>query len=265
MNELMIFENEEFGQLSTIIINGETWFIGKEVVSALGYTDLTHAVLDHVYEEDRVNTKTVGLNAPEFGQRGTWLINESGLYSLVFGSKVPKARDFKRWVTSEILPTLRKTGNYSIKQKPDSYTIENPAERARRWAEEYEERLALEEKVKELEPKAYIHDKMLDSKLLVNFRDAAKEIGVSQSQFTGWLKENGYVYSNSAGELRPMEQYMASGLFEMKPYQNPYNGYCGSRTFVTPRGLAAFKILLDTSGYNRDTMKKHGGRKKQTR
>lgn len=71
MNELMIFENEEFGQLSTIIINGETWFIGKEVVSALGYTDLTHAVLDHVYEEDRVNTKTVGLNAPEFGQRGT--------------------------------------------------------------------------------------------------------------------------------------------------------------------------------------------------
>lgn len=230
MDELMIFENEEFGQLSTIIINGETWFIGKEVVSALGYTDLTHAVLDHVYEEDRVNTKTVGLNAPEFGQRGTWLINESGLYSLVFGSKVPKARDFKRWVTSEILPTLRKTGNYSIKQKADSYTIENPAERARRWAEEYEERLALEEKVKELEPKAYIHDKMLDSKLLVNFRDAAKEIGVSQSQFTGWLKENGYVYSNSAGELRPMEQYMASGLFEMKPYQNPYNGYCGSRT-----------------------------------
>ena len=106
-------------------------------------------------------------------------------------------------------------------------------------------------------------DDILDAKLLVNFRDAAKEIGISQSQFTGWLKDNGYVYSNSAGELRPMELYMESGLFEMKPYQNPYNGYKGSRTYVTGRGLAAFKTLLDESGYNRYTMKKHGGRNKR--
>lgn len=105
---------------------------------------------------------------------------------------------------------------------------------------------------------------MIDSKLLVNFRDAAKEIGISQSQFTGWLKDKGYVYSNSAGELRPMEPYMESGMFEMKPYQNPCNGHTGSRTYITPRGLAAFKIILEESGHNRYTMKRHGGRKRKS-
>lgn len=258
MNELRIFENSEFGTVRTVIIDGEPWFVGNDIAKALEYKDLYSALRHNVDDED----KRLCPVSSTSGIQQTTVINESGLYSLIFGSRLDSAKKFKHWVTCDVLPEIRKTGNYISHKKPDSYTIENPAERARRWAEEYEEKIALEEKIKEMEPKVYIHDKILDSKLLVNFRDAAKEIGISQSQFTGWLKENGYVYSNSARELRPMEQYMASGLFEMKPYQNPYNGYCGSRTYITPRGLAAFKILLDTSGYNRDTMKKHGGRKK---
>ncbi len=116
-NEVKVFENSELGKVRTIIIDNEPWFVGKDVATVLGFTDLTHAVLDHVDKEDRVNSKTQGQNDPEFGQRGTWLINESGLYSLILSSKLPKAKKFKRWVTSEVLPSIRKTGIYTVEQK----------------------------------------------------------------------------------------------------------------------------------------------------
>ena len=116
MNELRVFENPAFGQVRTIEINDESWFVGRDVAEALGYTDLTHSITDHVEEEDRVNSKTRGQFDPEFGQRGTWLINESGLYALILSSKLPTAKDFKRWVTSEVLPAIRKTGTYTNPQ-----------------------------------------------------------------------------------------------------------------------------------------------------
>ena len=111
-NKLQVFKNKEFGEIRVVEIDGEPYFVGKDVASVLGYKDLKHSILDHVDEEDRVNSKTQGQNAPEFGQRGTWLINESGLYSLILSSKLPNAKKFKRWVTSEVLPTIRKTGGY---------------------------------------------------------------------------------------------------------------------------------------------------------
>ena len=113
MEELQIFNNEEFGNVRSLVINNEPWFVGKDVAEALGYKDVNHAILDHVDEEDKVNSKTQGQNAPELGQRGSWLINESGLYSLILSSKLPNAKKFKHWVTSEVLPTLRKTGSYA--------------------------------------------------------------------------------------------------------------------------------------------------------
>lgn len=257
MNEVMVFNNAEFGQVRTVVIDGEAWFVGNDVARVLEYKDLYSAMRRNVDEEDK---RLCPVSSAK-GTQQTVLINESGLYSLIFGSRMEKAKEFKCWVTGEVLPTLRQTGTYTIGKKRDSYMIEDPIERAKRWIEEQEEREQLKNQVSELSPIAEVFDKLIDSKLLVNFRDAAKEIGISQSQFTGWLKENGYIYANSAGELRPMEKYMQSDLFAMKPYQNPNNGYTGSRTFLTPRGLTAFKTILDTSGYNRDTMRKHGGRK----
>ena len=114
MQELQIFNSEEFGPIRTVMFGAEPWFVGKDVAVALGYSDLNHAITDHVDLEDRVNSKTQGQNVPEFGQRGTWLINESGVYALVFGSKLESAKRFKRWVTSEVLPAIRTTGTYSI-------------------------------------------------------------------------------------------------------------------------------------------------------
>lgn len=112
------FQNEKFGNVRVVLIgaNQQPYFVGKDVAECLGYSDLTHCITDHVDEEDRVNSKTQGHFNPEFGQRGTWLINESGLYSLILSSKLPSAKEFKRWVTSEVLPSIRETGSYSTEQ-----------------------------------------------------------------------------------------------------------------------------------------------------
>ena len=260
MNGLKVFESSEFGKVRSVMLDGVPWFVGKDVASALGYGDgksLNNAIANHVEEEDKGVTEMMTPG----GMQSMTIINESGMYSLIFGSKLESSKRFKRWVTSEVLPSLRETGSYSIAKKQDSYMIEDPVERAKRWIEEQEQLKTLESKITELAPKAKLCDDLLDAKLLVNFRDAAKEIGISQTQFTGWLMDNGYVYTTPSGELRPMELYMESGLFQLKPYQNPYNGYKGSRTYITGRGLAAFKTLIDREGHSRHTMKKHGGKK----
>lgn len=109
MNDVQIFENDKFGKVRTVEMNGEAWFVGKDIAEALGYSDVNKAVAMHVSDEDKkLNDKT----SLSFGQRGTTLINESGLYSLIFGSKLDSAKEFKHWVTSEVLPSIRKTGGY---------------------------------------------------------------------------------------------------------------------------------------------------------
>lgn len=114
-NDLVrVFNNNEFGQVRTLMIEGVPWFVGKDVAAALGYERETKAVVDHIDDEDRkmVDGKTQSYFGIELGQRGGWLINESGMYSLILDSKLPIAKKFKRWVTSEVLPAIRKTGSY---------------------------------------------------------------------------------------------------------------------------------------------------------
>lgn len=116
-NQLQIFNNQQFGQVRTLLINNEPHFVGKDVAVALGYSNTSDALKVHVYEEDRKqiafhDLQKSGLN--DFGTKGGVLINESGLYSLIFGSKLEKAKEFKRWVTSEVLPSIRKTGSYRV-------------------------------------------------------------------------------------------------------------------------------------------------------
>ena len=111
MNELQIFKNEEFGEIRTVTIDNEPWFVGKDVAEVLGYSDTNKAVSMHVDDEDKkLNDKS----SLSFGQRGATLINESGLYALIFSSKLETAKAFKRWVTSEVLPAIRKTGCYQM-------------------------------------------------------------------------------------------------------------------------------------------------------
>lgn len=110
-NELMIFNNPEFGQVRTIEIDNEPWFVGKDVAEALGYADAFGALKKHVEEEDKQNCQNDSFGSP----RGMTIINESGLYSLILSSKLPTAKGFKHWVTSEVIPSIRKTGSYTMK------------------------------------------------------------------------------------------------------------------------------------------------------
>lgn len=157
---------------------------------------------------------------------------------------MPNAKKFKRWVTSEVIPSIRKNGYYDIgDNKKDSYMIEDPAERARRWAEEYEEKKLLECKVTELKPKADYFDGLVDSKLLTTFRDAAKEFQISTKNFNKWLTDHGYIYRDRHGIIKPYEQYRKSGLFQLKDFKTPH-GYSNVQTYLTVRGKETFRLLM---------------------
>lgn len=124
MSELKIFENPEFGKIRTVAIDGEPWLVGKDVALALGYTNPKKALLDHVDPEDKMQGDGVTIRDPMGREQHPTIINESGVYSLIFSSKLPSAKKFKHWVTSEVLPSIRKTGSYT---KPDSVQLVTPA------------------------------------------------------------------------------------------------------------------------------------------
>lgn len=239
MNELTIFSNPEFGEIRTVVIDGEPWFVGKDVCRALGYSDTYSGVRKNVDEED----KRVCPVDSTSGKQETTVINESGLYALIFGSKLESAKKFKKWVTSEVLPSIRKTGTYTIKAKKDSYMIDDPIERAKRWIEEQEEAKELREKVMELKPKGEYFDALVESKMLTNFRDTAKEFHVSPGEFTKWLTEKGYIYKDRCGAIKPYEKYRKAGLFQLKDFKTPY-GYSNTQTYITVKGKETFRMLM---------------------
>lgn len=239
MNDIQIFENPEFGKVRTVVINDEPWFVGKDVAEALGYERESKAVVDHVDEDDRemVDGKTQSCFGIELGQRGGWLINESGMYSLVLSSKLPTAKKFKHWVTSEVLPSIRKTGSYNL---PD---FNNPAEAARAWADEYEKSQKLLTENKVMKPKAEYFDCLVDRNLLTNFRTTAKEFHMKQKQFVNWLLKNKFVYRDQKGSLQPYSEY--TEYFHVKDVKSPTgNRWVGTQTLITPKGKEAFRLML---------------------
>ena len=119
-NEIQVW-NYESSEIRTVQVNGEPWFVGKDVTAVLGYANSSKALSDHVDAEDKLNNESLS----SLGQRGGWLINESGLYSLILSSNLPNAKQFKRWVTSEVLPSIRKTGSYSV-QQPNAFENLSP-------------------------------------------------------------------------------------------------------------------------------------------
>lgn len=239
MNDIQIFENPEFGKVRTVVIDDEPWFVGKDVAEALGYERESKAVVDHVDEDDRemVDGKTQSCFGIELGQRGGWLINESGMYSLVLSSKLPTAKKFKHWVTSEVLPSIRKTGSYNL---PD---FNNPAEAARAWADEYEANQKLLAENKVMKPKAEYFDCLVDRNLLTNFRTTAKEFHMKQKQFINWLLKNKFVYRDQRGSLQPYSEY--ADYFHVKDVKSTAgNNWAGTQTLITPKGKEAFRLML---------------------
>ena len=184
MNEITVFNNDEFGSIRTVTIENEPWLVGKDVAEVLGYTNPSKALADHVDTEDKLNNETL----LSLGQRGGWLINESGLYSLILSSKLPSAKKFKRWVTSEVLPAIRKTGSYNL---PD---FNNPAEAARAWAKEYEEKQKALAQVTEMKPNM-VRNKLfsfLHENKILNKRNEPYHEHVDK----GYFRQNGTTHIN---------------------------------------------------------------------
>ena len=197
MNELQIFKHNGFGEIRTLEIEGEPWFVGKDVASILGYTNPQKAIRDHVDEEDKGVNESFTVN----GTKGT-LINESRLYSLILSSKLPQAKAFKRWVTSEVLPTIRKHGLYAVNE-----ILENPdmvIAALTKLKEERELRKTLElenaikdQQIAELKPKADYMDMIVNNKSLVTITQIAKDYGMSAKQMNHILNTLGVQYKQS--------------------------------------------------------------------
>lgn len=203
-NELTVFENTEFGSVRTLVINGEPYFVGKDIALILGYAKPRNAIASHVDSEDK---KDAPIQGDLGGTQEMTVINESGLYSLILSSKLPKAKSFKRWVTSEVLPSIRKTGSYSIQQKVDSYMIEDSIARAKRWIEEEEERRTLKLTVEHQKPMVMLAEERIDKKGCYSLTDVTKSLHFKRGQITRWAKSQGFIHKTLAEVNNKGEEY----------------------------------------------------------
>ena len=247
MNELQIFKNSDFGEVRTMVIDGEPWFVGKDVAVVLGYQNSSRDINRHVDEEDRQNYQNGTFDSP----RGMTVINESGLYSLILSSKLPKAKEFKRWVTTEVLPAIRRHGAYMTDQTLEA-ALSSPefliklatelkdARDANKKLEVVNANLAVEKQI--MQPKADYFDELVDRNLLTNFRETAKQLHIKQNDFVSFLIEKKYVYRDKKGKLMPYAD-KNKGLFEVKETFNEKTQWSGTQTLITPKGRETFRLL----------------------
>lgn len=230
MNELQVFKNQEFGLVRTLTLNDEPWFVGKDVASILKYTNTTKAIRDHVDEEDKLTERIVlsGQN------REAIFINESGLYSLILSSKMPSAKKFKRWVTSEVLPALRKTGQYQVKELSGSELM------AKALIEAQSVLAAKDKQIEQMKPKVVFADAVATSHTSILVGELAKilkqnGIDMGQKRLFAWLREKGYLIKRQGTDYNmPTQKAMDLGLFEIK--EGSYvNGSGVNITTKTPK------------------------------
>ena len=247
MNDLQIFKNAEFGEIRTVIIENEPWFVGKDVAVILGYADPNKAIAMHVDEDDKLNDKS----ASSLGQRGGWLIKESGLYSLILSSKLASAKRFKKWVTSEVLPSIRKNGGYIAGQEylSDDELMAKAVLVAQKKIEERDK--VIEEqrlKIEADKPKTIFADAVSVSNTSILIGDLAKLIcqnGVQtgQKRLFEWMRENGYLIKSGSSRNMPTQTAADMGLFEVKEttITNPDGSVRVTRTTkVTGKGQQYF-------------------------
>lgn len=249
--QLTKFQNEAFGSVRVATINGEIFFVGKDVAEILGYSNPSKALIDHVEEEDKLNNESL----LSLGQRGGWLINESGLYSLILSSHMPKARQFKRWVTAEVLPSIRKHGLYAtdeLLQTPDFLIRaleELKAERAMRKELEMTT-LIQSQQIAELTPKASYCDIVLSCQDAVNISVIAKDYGMSAKRMNRLLHELGIQFKQGRIWLL-YQQYAECGYTKTSTstYQNSSGQECSAvHTKWTQKGRLFLYDTLKAAG-----------------
>ena len=217
MQELQIFRNEEFGEVRTVTIDNEPWFVGKDVAEALGYQNGSRDINTHVSEEDRkiLTAQNYQNGTFEIPNRGLTIINESGLYALIFGSKLESAKRFKHWVTSEVLPTIRKTGGYQMQAPQGKELLALAVLEAQKTIEEQTAQ------IERMKPNEIFADAVATSKQSILIGQLAKLIcqnghEIGQKRLFKWMRENGYLMKSGSDYNMPMQRYVEQGLFEIK-------------------------------------------------
>jgi len=247
MNNIEIFKNEEFGEIRTVTIDGEPWFVGKDIATALGYVNTKDALSKHVHEDDKLmgsqNATPSIKDSRGRTQYPTW-INESGIYCLIFGSKLESAKRFKHWVTSEVLPSIRKHGMYATEEllnDPDlliAMATELKNERQARKLAEQEKELA-NRKIEEQKPLVDFANKVSDSSNLIDMGKMAKllkdeHINIGRNRLFDWLRRKEILMKNNM----PYQRYIEGGYFQVKEsvYETPYGSKTQQTTYVTGKG-----------------------------
>ena len=249
-NEIQLFHNDEFGEIRTLLIDGEPWFVGKDVADTLGYAKPQNAISIHVDDEDKTSALIQGTGSNYKSK--TVLINESGVYSLILSSKLPNAKSFKRWVTAEILPALRKTGGYTVKDS--AYFIGKFFP----YATEQQQTLlqvtldhldALSRQIETDKPKVEFADHVAESESLIDMNTMSKlakhnGIKIGQNRLFEWLRDNGILMKDNV----PYQQYMERGYFEVREGSYTVNDETRlyHKTLITGKGqLFIIRKLLE--------------------
>ena len=259
-NLVQVFDNAEFGKVRTMVIESEPYFVGKDIADILGYKNPNEAIQEHVDEEDKFIRS----------RQDNWFINESGVYSLVFGSKLPTAKKFKRWVTSEVLPAIRKHGGYLTPEKVEEVLL-NPdtiITLATNLKAEQEKRKAAEFQIEVDRPKVVFADSVSVSHTNILISELAKVLkqngvpNMGQNRLFQWLRDNNYLISRRGTDYNmPMQKSMEMGLFCIKETTvNHSDGHTSiSRTpKVTGKGQIYFvnKFLNSTKALAEDGVAK---------
>lgn len=237
MNDLQIFENSEFGKIRTITKDNEPMFCLMDICKALDMKNPT--MVASRLEDDEVTKFDLGSKRGE-----TNFVTESGLYAVILRSDKPNAKKFRKWVTGEVLPSIRKNGGYIANQ--ENLTPEQIVANALVVAQNIITQK--DKQIKEMTPKANYFDALVDKKLNTNIRDTAKELGVGEKAFVSFLIGKGYVFRQGKHkQLRPYAKYAESGngLFVLKDKHNEQNGWTGQQMYVTPKGKETFRLLLE--------------------
>ena len=242
MNEIKIFDNPEFGKVRTMEINGEPFLVGKDVAEILGYSNTRDALTKHVDGEDK-NTVAI---CDGKGNPNQTVINESGLYSLILSSKLPKAKEFKRWVTSEVLPSIRKHGAYAVDE-----LLNDPEFAIKTFTalkEEREKSKRLSEQIEADKPKVIFADSVSAAKSSILVGDLAKllkqnGVNIGQNRLFEWLRQKGYLIKGGSSKNMPTQKAAEMGLFEVKvsTVNNPDGSIRETKTTkVTGKGQVYF-------------------------
>ena len=241
-DKILVFENKDFGSIRTVMIDGAPWFVATDVCSAI---DVDRTAVRRLDDDE----KGVHLTHTLGGDQKISIINEYGLYTLILSSRKPEAKAFKRWITHEVIPSIRKHGAYmttslleQVRENPQViYGLAEKLLTERNRADWFQTAYS------RAKPKADFYDAFVDPRDCTNIRNTANELGIPQCELTAWLVGQRFMYRDSGGHLIPYSPHLRSGLFIQRDFVR--HGHKGVQALFTPHGKAVVRQMLMEAGY----------------